>query len=399
MTEFYLIAGVLVLLAVVLMTLPWSRFSHRQDHLTNTQIVRQRLQELEREYREGLLSDADKNAAITELKVALADEGDRKVHWHLGSGRWVWLGTVVALLVGAGIYARVNQVSQVQHWHEALASLPGLAQRIVIDGDRTVSPQEMQTFALGLRTELARKGGDAAGWRLLGRLHAALGQMDSAVQAFEKSLALVPDHPGSLTSYAQALMMLGQDEALEKADVALATLGRVQPENSTALGMRALLAEQQGDTQLAIARWQELQSLLPVDSPMQAEVVKRLDALSGNVTAVTVTVSVAQDLLANLPEQGYVFVFAQDAASDSRVPAAVIKQPLSTFPLTVTLTDQNAMMPGVTLSGLQQVRLVARISVDGNVAAQAGELEGEASFELNVGQTQRQDIVISKEIM
>ncbi len=60
------------------------------------------------------------------------------------------------------------------------------------------------------------------------------------------------------------------------------------------------------------------------------------------------------------------------------MPVAVHRQPITGFPVEVTLSDANAMLPSMKLSDLSAVRLDARISLSGDAAPVAGDLEAES---------------------
>ena len=67
---FYFVVVGLVIALILVVSLPWIRVRNQNpiDQLRNAQIVKQRLVELEREADEGLISEADKQQAIDELK-------------------------------------------------------------------------------------------------------------------------------------------------------------------------------------------------------------------------------------------------------------------------------------------------------------------------------------------
>jgi cytochrome c-type biogenesis protein CcmH len=89
-----------------------------------------------------------------------------------------------------------------------------------------------------------------------------------------------------------------------------------------------------------------------------------------------ITVSIASELESKLPASGFLIVFAQDAISGSRVPLAVKKMALPQFPISVTLSADDAMIASLSLKTAEQVTLTARISVDEDVMTSAGELQG-----------------------
>lgn len=397
-------AALLVLVALSFILLPWffSRNRHQQDVLSNTQVVRQRLQELERERTEGLLTAEDKATSEKELKLALVDEvGETKQEFSSAKIPLI-VGGLLTLVLGVFIFQHANQVEQLHRWDASMENISELAQRIVIEGDTSVGRTELEDFALAIRTKLIEKPDDVTGWLLLGRLYSSLNRAESALHAFEQGYLLEPDHRGLLNSYGQTLVMTGQESFMRQGESLLLRLLQLDPTNADALGLLAVTATQLGENEVAIARWTQLKELMPEGEPMRAEVDKRIASLSGSKiqsTSVSIRVALADELKEKLPKEGYLFVFAQDANGEVRMPAAVVKSKLADLPVTITLSDANAMMPTYKLSQLTETRLVARISEDENVAQHAGELQGEIVVTLLKGRNLEENITINKELM
>ncbi|MEP2651785.1 MAG: c-type cytochrome biogenesis protein CcmI, partial [Paraglaciecola sp.] len=59
------------------------------------------------------------------------------------------------------------------------------------------------------------------------------------------------------------------------------------------------------------------------------------------------------------------------------------KIPLGEFPVTIELSNENAMLPNYTLSQLNDVKIVARISADEDVTQSQGDLQGERLITLS----------------
>lgn len=429
MSVFWLGAFGLTLLAVLLIILPWylSRSSSQRDALTNTQIIKQRMVELEREVSEGLISEKDKDLAIKELKLALVDEVDDQAADENNSINAlqthsakpiIFVGLLIAIGLGAGLYYSASEVNNIQHWQSVTAKSSELAKRIVIEADPTVTAKDLEDFALAMRTKLIHTPDDPIGWLLLGRLHMSTNRLESALQSFEKALALNPNHLGVLSSYSQAMVMTGQEEYLQKAMPLIRRSIALNPEDINAYGMLAVTATQLGEKQTALTSWQTLKSKLPESDPMIAQVNERIAALSvesvnvsdrnteiNNLaqeeaqTSVIIEIKLDEKLSDKLPDNAFLFVFAQDASGQVRMPAAVVKNKYTQLPIQVQLSDANAMMPTYKLSQLTEAKLVARISVDENVAQAKGELQGEVIISLTPGQQTRQTIIIDKELM
>lgn len=411
----YLVLGAVVLCLVGLsfVLLPWyfSRSRTLQDTLTNTQLIRQRLVEIENDRVHGLLSEEDKLQAEKELKLALLDEVGQTEEQNVNARMPMLIGALVTITFGTIVYFQANQVSHLEHWNESIERLPELGKRIVMEADATITAEDLEAFALGIRTKLRKEANDPTGWLLLGRLHGSLNRLDSAIEAYAIAYALEPDHKGVLSSYSQALVLTGEESYMRQGQALLKRLLVLEPNDNNTIGMLAVTASQLGDTELALKSWQTLKAKLPATDPMQIEIDKRIVSLNGasdgaagvatakNMTSVMINISLSDELTAKIPPNGFLFVFAQDASGEVRMPAAVVKSRLSQLPIQVELSDANAMMPTYKLSQLSEVRLVARISLDENVAEAQGELQGEVKVTLQQGIQIKQDITIDTELL
>ncbi len=391
-SEFYIVVSGLITLVVLLIVFPWLRKANhaKSDSLNNIQIVKQRLAELEREAREGLISEHDKRQASDELKLALVDETHFE-HERKGKATIpVIIGAILALGAGIIVYAQVNHLSEVDRAQQAISSLPALSEKLSTGNMQDFTGDDVANLALAIRTRLREAPEDDKGWMYLGRLQMSLGQDAQALEAIQRALAIDPQNRQNRITYAQALMVSGDETQLKEAQRQLQLLLRANPGNDNVALMMAVASAQLGDAKNTRQYFDQVKGKLPADSEMARRITARLDELEQRAltvptgstqaqvdeTVVTLTINLSDTVDGQLPEQGYLIVFAQDALSDNRMPAAVVKMPLPSFPVTVTLTGDNAMIPGYSLAQLQRVRLTARISVDEDVAPAPGELQG-----------------------
>jgi cytochrome c-type biogenesis protein CcmI len=411
-TNFYFFAVVLILFALVLAALPWlkNRNTKHRDVLSNTLLIKQRMVELAREENEGLLSEQDRQQSETELKLALLDEVKDDTEGESSVKVPLVVGFLISIVVAGGVYFQSNQIQEVNNWQTAIERLPELGKRIVAEGDSTIQAKDLQDFALGLRSKLSEQPDDATGWMLLGRVFSSVNRFNSATQAFNKSLQIAPNSTATLISYSQALMMQGEESSIQQAKVLLQRLLRLEPDNSNAVGMLAVVAAKLGDKQLAIQNWQRLKTFVEESDPNYRLIEQRIAELSMEAnsevlpdetaqTVITINIALDKMLDGKLPQDGYLFVFAQDATGAVRMPAAVVKTKLSELPISIELSDANAMMPNYKLSQLTEARLVARISGDEDVATATGELQGEIVVTIQAGTSSQQQITIDEELM
>tara|TARA_B100002003_G_scaffold145846_1_gene135067 strand:+ start:4449 stop:5675 length:1227 start_codon:yes stop_codon:yes gene_type:complete len=403
------IGAVVVLIAVLvlLVVLPWLQQRPEQENLTqaNIAVVKERLKELQREVDEGLLSEQDMRQASDEIKISLVEEQQEESKGAANASFVLACGALLALLVGGFAYFKASNIDHLQDAQAALDALPKLSAKLAEGQGENFTPQDFQQLTLAIRKRLQENPEDGQGWMYLGRIWMALSQTEEAYAALEKALHFSPDDENVRMTYARALMMSDDKTQLDNARRLLASLIDGQPQNDNLVLMQAVVAGRLGDKQLLADSLARLEGKLPADSTIAMQLTERLASLNGEqpakatVTGFNLTVEISEELATNLPDNGFLFVFAQDANSDNRMPAAVLRLPLDNLPLTVTLTSENAMAPNYSLDQLSTARLIARISKDQEAPAQPGDLEGTMETAVENGKVIDQTIVINKELM
>ena len=391
-SEFYIIVSGLITLVLLIIAFPWLRSKNhaKQDSLSNTQIVKQRLVELEREVQEGLISEHDKRQAVDELKLALVDESAFESHKTGNAKLPLAIGGVLALVCGIVVYAQVNQVGRVAKAQQAIDALPELSQQLASGNANNLTQEDIANLALAIRQRLREEPQDDTGWMYFGRLMLSIGQEVQAIEAIDKAVSLSPSNSANRITLAQALMTTGDVNNLERAQSILLGLLQDTPQNDNLALMMAVVSAQLGDLDNTRRFYQQVEGKLPSDSDMAQRLSARIKELEGNSsemvllqtggtvqkqpivnndgnaieTGFDVTVSLSKEADANAPKAGFLIVFAQDANSDNKMPAAVVKLPIEDFPISVSLTTDNAMMPQFTLATLSEVVITARLSID-----------------------------------
>lgn len=411
---------VMVIVAVLIVYLPMRRTSltiHSHDQI-NQQLVKERLDEIAKENQDGLLSEQDKDAAQQELKLAFVDEQESLTSSDVAKRKpvsTVFLGLILAIgmAVSAVVYWKVNELDNIDHWLNIAQSSKTLQSKLEQGVDLT--REDLIDIALGVRTKLIEQPTDATAWQWLGRIYTTLQRPDMAIDAMERALKLQPSDPIILENYARVLLLEGTETSFGRAKRVLFRLLDIQPNSQNGLAMLGLAAESLGDNNLALDAWQALKEQLGPDDPLNQIVARQLAKLQGGNTPVAsasasnsddeegvqlnLTISLSKEFSEKVGQLPYLFVFAQDGESGNRMPAAVVRIPTQAFPVEVSLTNANSMVPGFNLSSLKTARLVARLSVDENVGTSPGELEGELSVSMTEDKEVRHTILINKEIL
>lgn len=433
-SEFYIIVSGLITLVLLIVAFPWLRNKNhaKQDSLSNTQIVKQRLAELDREVQEGLISEHDKRQAVDELKLALVDESAFQSHKTGNAKLPLAIGAVLAIACGVIVYAQVNQMGRVAQAAQAIEALPELSQQLASGDANNLTQQDIASLALAIRQRLREEPEDDTGWMYFGRLMLSIGQEVQAIEAIDKAVSLAPSNSANRITLAQALMTTGDVNNLERAQSILLGLLNDNPANDNLALMMAVVSAQLGDLENTQRFYKQVEGKLPADSDMAQRLVARIKELQGNTsemvalqntaaeitdtsiaqnasseaqsdsseaqTGFNITVNLSDDAYTKAPKDGFLIVFAQDANSDNKMPAAVVKLPIDDFPVSVTLTTENAMMPQFTLATLSDVVVTARLSKDGNVAVSKGEWQGSVSASVTANETSSLSVIIDKEL-
>ena len=266
-----------------------------------------------------------------------------------------------------------------------------------LDPAARAAPATLDAAIAQLEARLQADPSQVEGWRLLGQSRAAAKQPAKAADAFARAAELAPDDADVLVEAAESRALAAPEHRIDAQGVAwLDHALQVRPTHQRARWFSGIAKRQAGDAAGAAATWA---SLLPEVDPKAAAVLReqvdlaRSDAglppLPPEATAssgpaspagpgahafqVRVALDPGLAARARLDGNATVFVIAR-APGGSPMPIAVERHAVSELPFTATLDDTDGPMPTATLSGVDEVELVARISRTGDATPQAGDL-------------------------
>ncbi|CAI8155982.1 c-type cytochrome biogenesis protein CcmI [Pseudidiomarina mangrovi] len=351
----------------------------------NRELYEQRVAELEQEVRDGYLTEQAAQRSRNELdrrfvseNSALEQVNDQRV------GGGLWLTAVLVMVLGAIGYGLFGSYGLQQQAIQASQQLPQLGPKVLpqimgigASAEVDLDPADIDQVALGLRLKLMREPDDAVAWMVYAELMTRFGQYEQAIEAYEKSYRLDNSRLSTLGSYARLLVTLGEDEQISRAARILRRMLELDPANLEGLSLLGVVAFQRGDWQQAVFAWNLLLQQLTDDDPRRAAIITAIaDAeqqqrLAEQGIAVTVTITAAA--AAQIPANASLFVYIR-APSGTAMPAAVIRQAVTEFPLTIRLSNANAMLDDYNLASLDQWQVMARISSDEQIEAGPGDL-------------------------
>lgn len=295
-------------------------------------------------------------------------------------------GVVMILLfaLGGGLYALWSKYSWVEA--PAVADTPAAA-------------------AAKMAKELANRPDNLEGWLQLGEAYFALEQYPLAIRAFQRADRLANgQNAAAISGVAEAMIAQDLENIRSTAGRLFERVLELEPQNAKALFYSALAAMGRGDNALARERFQlmlarnpppqirdiiakQLQALEMADAPAAQPGTPATDGAT-----VQVSVSVSPALRYQLTGNSALFIAARDP-SQPGPPFAARRLPVK-FPVEVTLSAADAMLPERRIAAGQTLDVVARISLSGQPQSTSGDPFGQVSY--HVGRDGKLNIVIDK---
>jgi cytochrome c-type biogenesis protein CcmH len=261
---------------------------------------------------------------------------------------------------------------------------------------------QMEDLLQQLEAKLKANPQDVRGWLLLGKSYVTTGRFARGVDAFQQAYDI------SKGSDVEAIIGLGEALALVDEASLSGRAGQLfdealakAPNHPKALWYGSMAALQAGDVRRGRDR---LQLLLAQNPPEELRgVLERQiqdlnqqlgEAGEGVATGSTaseparsvaearslrVSVSIAPQILTQLKTALPLFILARDPAGGP--PLAVQRHSSAAAPLTVELSERDAMVPTRTIASAPRIEVVARISKSGAPQAQSGDFFGQAEYD------------------
>ena len=408
---FWLLVTVMSGLALWIIVPPLLKQGKTQDSELdgeNIAIARQRLTELKAQLQAGAINESQYQEQYSELEMVLNDDLGLSTQNNEGkaSGRWIIAPVAAGIpILAASLYMSLGNFAAIE-MSETAPSPSGQAQKA----------PDVNAMVTGLAARLKQQPDDAEGWVMLGRSYKYLKQFQKASDAFAQAHRLLGDQTDLLLQYADTQAMANGGSLAGKPSELVYKAVKQSPDHQTALWLAGMAKAESGAYSEALQYWQRLKKILPADSESYQElmglitkvqaqspgsgVAKSEEVTNAEVatknTEVQVKVSLSQDIKEKTEPEHTVFIYAQ-AMNGPKMPLAIVREQVKNLPITVVLSDQQAMSPMMKLSSFEQVKLIARISKTGSAMPQKTDLIGEISS-ISTSENKLVEIEISREI-
>ncbi|MEC6745145.1 MULTISPECIES: c-type cytochrome biogenesis protein CcmI [Pseudomonas] len=360
MTEFWLPAGLLLLVALSFLLIPVLRVRRAQQEedrtALNVALYQERVAELQAQGEAGVLTaeqlERGRDEAAREL---LADTDNAEPDRSARLGKTLpLLAAVLVPVMGLGLYLHF-----------------GASDKVELTREFAQAPQSVQEMTSRLERAVQAQPDSAEGLYLLGRAYMAQERAADAAKAFERAAALAGRQPELLGQWAQALYFGNGKQWTAQMQALTDEALKADPAEVTSLGLLGIAAFEDGRYQQAIDYWNRLIAQLPEGDASRAALQGGIERAGERLKAagqapatnarLTVRVELAPALKDKVRPDDSVFIFAR-ASSGPPMPLAAKRVTVADLPIEVQLSDSDAMMPNMKLSSFPEVQLVARVS-------------------------------------
>ncbi len=270
---FAAMTGLAVLIALA--PLSRARSARKRGHAAADQeVYRRQLEAIDRDEASGVMSHAEADAGRGEIArrvmAAKAPEPEGKRSASVAG----WAAVVLAVgvpLLALPVYLAIGQ-----------PQIPGQP-AAEVRARQEAANSNIAELVAKVEAHLAKNPEDAQGWTVLAPVYMRMGRFDSAADAYRNAIRLSGPSATLQADLGEALAASADGVITADAREALQAALKIDPDAVKPAFLMAMAAEQDGDMQTALSRWQSLLAEAPADAPWRGEVETRLAAVRQQV--------------------------------------------------------------------------------------------------------------------
>ncbi|MFT5373118.1 MAG: cytochrome c-type biogenesis protein CcmH [Lysobacterales bacterium] len=235
---------------------------------------------------------------------------------------------------------------------------------------------QIESLIVQLEQRLEQAPDDFEGWMLLGRTYKTIQQYQPAKEALSHALDIAPDNPLVMVELAEARLFTsgGQSITSDITDMLEKAL-EIDPLQQKGLWLLGFASTQKGDDARAIELWGILLTQMDPSVEARIEVQSQIDLAKSRMgiepaakwQGLDIQVDM-KDLQYQVPQGAVLFIIARNPFVPGP-PLGVRRIQNPVFPVSITMTDSDAMIPASPVSAVENIQLLARLSLSGNPTA------------------------------
>ncbi|WP_062062046.1 c-type cytochrome biogenesis protein CcmI [Cellvibrio sp. OA-2007] len=358
----------------------------------NVRLFHEHIAELEVQLSAGRIDQEQfAQLKLEQERALLDDEADiRAAQQNRTMGAGIKTLSAIAVLIVAiswGLYQQLGSSADVEI--RLAQELKQELDNADYQAGRNPDPVRAREMVRLIQARLADEPEQLQYWFFLARMHMDLNDFAQAVNAYQQVLQRDSSSAMIMAELAQAMFLRDGNKMSPPISDLVEKVLKVEPDNTTALGLAGIDAFGKKDYVGAIKYWEHTVKLTGQDSPGSQALISGIERAAtlyfaeGGTEAslaaaragrqLSVNVSLAEGVDAN-PDQ-IVFIYAR-TWQGAKMPLAITRVAVSELPKQVVLTEAMAMTPAMSLGSVDSIEVIARISQDGTATAKAGDWQG-----------------------
>jgi cytochrome c-type biogenesis protein CcmH len=266
-------------------------------------------------------------------------------------------------------------------FYALLGDAPRIAQK---NAEKPMTKESVDQMVAQFAQKLEKEPDNLQGWAMLARSYRVLGRDAEAQKAYERAGSYVDSDPQLLADYADVIAANNKGNFAGKPMQLLKKALTLDPNNLLALWLSGTAAFNAQDYKVAILYWERLAKQLPADSDEARSISLSIEEARSkgglapvskpavSTKGVSGQVDLAPKLKSQLKSGDILMVIARKPGE--RMPVAVFKTAVTSFPMSFVLNDSLTMSPSNLISQLPEVSVEVRISKTGMAMPESGDL-------------------------
>ena len=393
---------------------------------TNISLYQEHKAEIEKDFCEGAIDEESYQYLLAELDQSLLQDIEaseevlgnlqeaRKEKEHSFSVVWPIVLTLFITVFSFSLY-------DTEGAFDNLTQTPAVESPAKQQAEMDAQRDEMINYLEELRQKVESDPDDTEAWYAIGQTLVSVGMFDAAIHAYQQVIRIEGESSDLLGLIAQAHYYKNNqqmDETVQSFIDQALKLNPNDPATNILVGMHNFINQQY---QPAINAWQRVLSSNQVGVNTKAlieavgEAKQRLalttasgsnsagpatnSAVEQGMSAITgpqiqLQVNLSPEVEKIIAQQGDRVVFIYAIPTDGRrMPLAAVKLNTSDLPLTITLSDKDAMTPQSTLSSVKSVNINAVASKQGGAGIKPGDYKAQV-FNIDVKSEETLNLII-----
>lgn len=336
----------------------------------NAAIYREELEKLEAERASGAIDSETYDQSHAEMRQRLFQDTDEPDDLSV-------MGSPKKTIIGICIFVVTLSIG----FYSLLGDAPRIAQK---NAEKPMTKESVDQMVAQFAEKLEKEPDNLQGWAMLARSYRVLGRDVEAQKAYERAGSYVDSDPQLLADYADVIAANNKGNFAGKPMQLLKKALTLDPNNLLALWLSGTAAFNAQDYKVAILYWERLAKQLPADSDEARSVSLSIEEARSkgglapvskpavSAKGVSGQVDLVPKLKSQLKSGDILMVIARKPGE--RMPVAVFKAAVTSFPMSFALNDSLAMSPSNLISQLPEVSVEVRISKTGMAMPESGDL-------------------------